>query len=282
MTRGGTCTAGWLDWGWGAAQGWGMNLQGKAALVTGASRGVGAATALMLARTGCDVAVNYNASAEAAGQVVDACLKAEVKAVALQGDVAEDAVCRQLVDGAVSEFGRLDVLVNNAGTTRFIGFGNLDDVRDEDWDRILAVNLKGPFQCARAAKAHLAADGGGVIVNTASVAGIRGAGSSIPYAASKAAVINLTLALARSLGPEIRVNAVAPGFIEGDWLKQGLGEQYEAVKAAKSAEGLLDAVSTPEDVAQGILAMITADKVTGHTLVVDAGHTAGPRLAGGI
>lgn len=260
----------------------GMELSGKAALVTGASRGVGAATALMLARAGCDVVVNFNTSAEAAGQVVDGCQAAGARAMAVQGDVAEDATCRRLVDEAVIAFGRLDVLINNAGTTRFIGFGNLDDVRDEDWDRIFAVNLKGPFQCARAARPHLEADGGGVIVNTTSVAGIRGAGSSIPYAASKAALINLTLALARSLGPEIRVNSVAPGFIEGDWLKVGLGEDYEAAKAAKSAEGLLDAVSTPEDVAQGILAMVTADKVTGHTLVVDAGHTAGPRLAGGI
>ncbi len=259
-----------------------MELKGKAALVTGASRGVGAATALMLAKTGCDVAVNYNSSVEAAGQVVDACQEAGIEAIAVQGDVAEDSICRQLVVDTVNAFGRLDVLINNAGTTRFIGFGNLDDVRDEDWDRILAVNLTGPFQCARAAKAHLAADGGGVIVNTASVAGIVGAGSCIPYAASKAAVINLTLALARSLGPEIRVNAVAPGFIEGDWLRQGLGPDYESAKAAKAAEGLLDTVSTPEDVAHGILAMVTADKVTGHTLVVDAGHTAGPRLIHGV
>ncbi len=259
-----------------------MELKSKAALVTGASRGVGAATALMLAKAGCDVAVNYNSSAESAGQVVNACKEAGVEAVAVQGDVAGDSICRQLVADTVNALGRLDVLINNAGTTRFIGFGNLDDVRDEDWDRILAVNLKGPFQCARAAKTHLAADGGGVIVNTASVAGIVGAGSCIPYAASKAAVINLTLALARSLGPEIRVNAVAPGFIEGDWLKQGLGTDYESAKAAKSSEGLLDAVSTPEDVAHGILAMVTADKVTGHTLVVDAGHTAGPRLVHGI
>ena len=146
----------------------------------------------------------------------------------------------------------------------------------------MTVNLKGPFQCARAAREHLAADEGGVIVNTASVAGITGAGSCIPYAASKAALINMTIALARTLGPEIRVNAVAPGFIEGDWLKQGLGADYETAKKAKATEGLLDAVSTPEDIAQAILAMVSADKVTGHTLVVDAGHTMGPRLAHGI
>ncbi|MBL67379.1 MAG: hypothetical protein CMO74_02830 [Verrucomicrobiales bacterium] len=258
-----------------------MDLKGKAALVTGGSRGVGAATARMLAGAGCDVAVNYNASAEAAGQVVDDCQEAGARAISIQGDVASDVVCRHLVAESVNVFGRLDVLVNNAGTTRFVGFGNLDDVREEDWDRILAVNLKGPFQCARAARPHLATEGG-VIVNTASVAGIRGAGSSIPYAASKAALINLTLALARSLGPEIRVNAVAPGFIEGDWLQEGLGENYEAIRQAKMKESLLDAVSTPEDIAQGILSLAMADKVTGHTLVIDGGHSVGPPLGGGI
>ena len=259
-----------------------MELKGKSVLVTGGSRGVGAATALILARAGSDVAVNYNASAEAAGQVVDACQKAGVRAIALQGDVAKDATCRKLVAETVNSFGRLDVLINNAGTTRFIDFQDLESVTDEVWERLFAVNLKGPFQCVRAAREHLAANDGGVIVNTASVAGIVGAGSCIPYAASKAALINMTISLARTLGPEIRVNAVAPGFIEGDWLKQGLGADYERARTAKAAEGLLDAVSTPEDIAQGILAMVTANKVTGHTLVVDAGHTVGPRLAHGI
>ncbi len=273
--------AGGLTGGLGLTQFVGMELSGRAALVTGASRGVGAATALMLARAGCNVAVNYNASAEAAGAVVDGCQEAGVRAIAVQGDVAEDAVCRRLVSEALNAFGRLDVLVNNAGTTEFIDFTDLEAVTDGVWDRIFAVNLKGPFQCARAAREHLAAQGG-VIVNTASVAGLRGAGSCIPYAASKAALINLTVALARTLGPEIRVNAVAPGFIAGDWLQRGLGDNYESAKAAKAADGLLDAVSTPEDIAQGIMAMVTADKVTGHTLVVDAGHTVGPRLGAGI
>ena len=136
-----------------------MELSGKAALVTGASRGVGAATALMLARAGCDVAVNYNVSTEAAGQVVDACQKSGVRAIAVQGDVAEDIICRKLVAEAANAFGRLDILANNAGTTRFIDFSDLESVTDEVWERLFAVNLKGPFQCARAAREHLAADG---------------------------------------------------------------------------------------------------------------------------
>ena len=243
---------------------------------------MGAATALRLAQAGCNVAVNFNQSASAAENVVAKCREAGTEAVTVQGDVADDAACRAMVEAAVREFGRLDVLLNNAGTTRFIDFPDLEAVGDEDWDRILSVNLKGPFQCARAAREYLEADGGGVIVNTASVAGITGAGSSIPYCVSKAAVINLTLGLARTLGPAIRVNAVAPGFIEGDWLHQGLGEAYEEVRTKKAGESLLDTVSTPGDIAQGILSLVTADKVTGHTLVIDAGHTIGPRIAHGI
>ena len=176
----------------------------------------------------------------------------------------------------------MDIHVKNAGTTRFIDFQNLDDVTDEDWDGILSVNLKGSFQCARAARAALEASDFGVIVNTASVAGMTGVGSSIPYCASKAAVINLTLSLARTLGPKIRVNAVAPGFIEGEWLQNGLGENYETVRAKKAGEGLLDAVSTPDDIADGILSMITCQKVTGHILTVDTGHTVGPRIGSGL
>lgn len=259
-----------------------MKLQGKTALVTGGSRGVGAATALMLAQDGCRVAVNYLQDTDSAEAVAARCREAGAEAIVVQGDVAEDTACRMMVEATMEAFEGLDILINNAGTTRFIDFPDLEAVTDEVWDRLFAVNLKGPFQCARAARAALSTGDGGVIVNTASVAGIVGAGSCIPYAASKAALINLTVALARTLGPAIRVNAVAPGFIEGDWLQRGLGEDYAAARAAKAGESLLDAVSTPEDIAQGILGLVAADKVTGHTLVVDAGHTAGPRLAHGI
>ena len=260
----------------------GMHLSGKAALVTGASRGVGAATALRLAQAGCRVAINFNQSADRAETVADQCRKAGVEAILVQGDVAEDAACRAMVQQAVEAFGGLDILINNAGTTRFIDFPDLDAVTDEDWERIFAVNLKGPFQMARAARKALAAGEGGVIVNTASIAGMVGAGSSIPYCASKAALINLTLSLARTLGPAIRVNAVAPGFIEGEWLQKGLGEAYEQVKETKAAGTVLGAVSTPDDVAQGILAMVTAPKTTGHTLVIDGGDTIGPRIEQGL
>ncbi len=259
-----------------------MNLKGKAAVVTGGSRGVGAATALRLAQAGCAVAINYAKDVSAAQASAARCSAAGVQAILVQGDVADDKACRRLVAQATEAFGRLDVLVNNAGTTRFVPFGDLDAVTESDWDRVFAVNVRGAFQCARAARHALAADGGGVIINTASVAAFVGAGSSIPYCASKAALVNLTIALARTLGPDIRVNAVAPGFIEGDWLERGLGAEYEAVKRRKSAEALLNSVSQPDDIAEAILGLIAARKVTGQTLVVDAGHSRGPRLADGI
>ena len=259
-----------------------MNIRGKRALITGASRGVGAATALALAKAGCKVAINYNQSLERAEQVAVQCHEAGAEAILVQGDVAEDTACRSMVEQALSVFGGLDILINNAGTTRFIDFPNLEDVKDEDWDRIFAVNLKGPFQMARAAREALAEDEGGVIVNTASIAGMVGAGSSIPYCASKAALINLTLSLARTLGPEIRVNAIAPGFIEGEWLQNGLGETYEQVKAAKAAGTVLGKVSTPDDIASGIIAMVLATNTTGHTLVIDGGDTVGPRISKGL
>lgn len=259
-----------------------MDLSGKAAVITGSSRGVGRATALALARRGCRVLINYSTSrAEAEATAADVRALGG-KAVCFAGSVANDGVCRAMMEAAVREFGRLDVLVNNAGTTRFINFPDLEAVTDDDWTRILGVNLKGPFQCARAARPHLEKSGNGVIINIASVAGITGAGSSIPYCASKAAVINLTLSLARTLGPTIRVNAVAPGFIDGEWLRKGLGEDFENAKDAKAKHAVLGKVCQPEDIADGILALISADLVTGHTLVVDGGHTIGPRISHGI
>lgn len=259
-----------------------MKLPGKTALITGASRGVGAATALQLAQAGCRVAVNHRQTPDRAEAVAAQCREAGVEAIVVQGDVADDAACRAMVAKTLEAFGGLDILINNAGTTHFIDFPDLEAVTDEVWDRILAVNLKGPFQSTRAARDALAASEGGVIINTASIAGLTGAGSSIPYAASKAALLTMTKSLARTLGPAIRVNAVAPGFIEGEWLQTGLGEDYETVKTAKAAATILGAVSTPDDIAAGILAMITAPNTTGQTLTIDAGDTLGPRIEGGI
>ncbi len=260
-----------------------MNVKGKVAIVTGAARSVGRATASLLAEAGCAVMVHYNSSKAEALKTVEEIQKAGGKAASFSGAIEQDGVCRALVDATVKEFGRLDVLVNNAGTTKFIPHADLEAVKDEDWDRIFAVNVRGLFQCARAARPHLEANEGGAIVNVASVAGITGAGSSIPYCASKAAVINLTISLARTLGPKIRVNAVAPGFIEGEWLKKGLGTEYEAAKRLKSNQAVLGKVSQPEDIARAILSFITgSDMVTGQVMVCDGGHALGGRLTQGI
>jgi 3-oxoacyl-[acyl-carrier protein] reductase len=250
-----------------------MEVSGKAAIITGGGTGVGRATALQLAKRGCRVLVNYSRSREAAEETAAEAEAHGVEALAFGADVADDAACRRMVEAAVTAFGRLDVLVNSAGTTSFIPHADLDAVAEDDWDRILAVNLKGPFQCIRAARKALAADGGGEIVSVSSVAGISGVGSSIPYCASKAALNNLTLTLARSLGPSIRVNAVAPGFITGRWLSEGLGAAgYEAMKTAIEQKVPLHRVCEPEDVADAILSLVTgSDLVTGQILACEGG-----------
>lgn len=257
-----------------------MNVEGKTAVVTGGGTGVGRATALRLAELGCSVAINYSKSKDDAEATATDIERFGVKAVAIQADVGNDADCRRLVDEAVKAFGRLDVLVNNAGTTSFIPHGNLDAVKDEDWDKILSINVKGPFQCARAAKAPMLASGGGAIVNVSSVAGVAGVGSSIPYCASKAALNNMTVTLARALAPKIRVNAVAPGFITTRWLKNGLGDvNYETVKKRSEDRAPLKKVCEPEDVAEAILSFITgSDLVTGQVVVVDGGMLIGQGL----
>jgi len=248
-----------------------MELSGKAAIVTGSSSGVGRATALMLARKGCAVLINYSRKREAADEVCEQVKALGVKSIAVRADVAKDAECRAMVDAALKTFGRLDVLVNNAGTTRFIPFDNLEEVKDEDWETIFGVNLRGPFQCARAARAALT-ESGGCVINVSSIAGYRPVGSSIPYGTSKAALNSLTAALARVMAPKVRVNGVAPGFIAGEWLQAGLGQAYDAAKQAWEKRAPLQRASEPDDVARVILALIEAgDLVTGQVLPVEGG-----------
>lgn len=250
-----------------------MKIEGKAAVVTGGGTGVGRATALELARGGCAVLVNYSKSKDDAEKTAADARALGVKAMAIQADVAADEDCRRLADTAVREFGRLDILINNAGTTEFIPHHELDRVTPEIWNRILGVNLIGPFQCARAVRGAMEASGGGVIVMTSSIAGTSGVGSSIPYCASKAALNSLTLTLARTLGPTIRVNAVAPGFIRGRWLAEGYGESYEMLEQLATARSVLKNVCDPEDIATAILGLVASDLITGQVLIVDGGLT---------
>jgi 3-oxoacyl-[acyl-carrier protein] reductase len=247
-------------------------LDGKVALITGGATGLGRATGLALARLGCSVAVNCIQATKANAEQTVADLSAlGVLATAVEVDVTDSDGCRAMVATVVREFGRLDVLVNCAGVTRFIPHAALDDVRDEDWDFILGVNVKGTFHCCRAAYAALKLNGG-AIVNVASIAGLNGAGSSIPYAVSKAGVINLTMGLARVFATTVRVNAVAPGFIDGEWMQKGLGERYAASKKSFSEVCLLGRVSQAEDVAEVIVGLIVGSPtVTGQTIVCDGG-----------
>ena len=249
-----------------------MDLTGKVALVTGGGTGIGRATVLGLAAAGASgIAVNYSRSADEAEATAASAREAGAEAIAVQADVADEADVIRLVHGVAQHFGRLDVLVNNAGTTRFIPHPDLDALTDEVWDSIFALNVKGAFYCARAAAPSLRA-GHGSIVNVASMAGIRGAGSSIPYAVSKAGMLQLTRALAVALAPDVTVNAVAPGLVATRWFRGPLGEEgarrFEETTAARTPSG---EVSTPDHVAQAVLGLLRMDNVSGEVVIVDGG-----------
>jgi len=249
-----------------------MRLSGKVAIVTGSATGVGRETALALAREGCGVVINYTKSKTEAESTFAAVCDLGVPAVLFRGDVSRDEDCRAMTKAAEKQLGRIDILVNNAGTTSFIPHGDLEAVQPEDFTRIMGVNLQGPFQMVRAARAALEATGQGAVVNVSSIAGLRAIGSSIPYCASKAALNNLTVALARALAPKIRVNAVAPGFITGRWLQNGLGDNYEAMLAGNRKRTPMGRVCEPEDVAAAIMSLVTGSHlVTGHVMPVEGG-----------
>lgn len=251
-------------------------LQSQAAIVTGAGTGAGRATAISLAKLGCSVLVNYSRSRDDAEAAAAEIRQLGVQAIAVKADVADDSACRKMVATAMETFGRVDLLVNNAATTRFVAAAELEELTDDDWFRILGVNLLGPFHCARAVKDAMLAGGGGQIINVSSVAAYLGKGSSIPYAASKAALNNLTLALARTLAPKIRVNAVAPGFIAGRWLQDGYGDSYEAIKRSVEKKNPLRKICQPQDIADAIVSLATGSSlVTGQVLVCDGGMLLG-------
>jgi len=249
-----------------------MPISSKAVIVTGGGTGVGRETALALARLGYDVVVNYSRSRDEAEATASDIKSMGVRAFALQADVADDAACRSMVALAGEQLGRVDVLVNSAGTTDFIPFHDLDRVSVEIWQRLFQVNVIGAFQCARAVRPTMVKVGGGMIVNVSSVAAQLGQGSSIPYCCTKAALDNLTVSLARTFAPLIRVNGIAPGFIAGRWTQAGLGEKYDDIVKAYEQTLPLRRVCQPKDIADGIVSLITGSQmVTGQTLTVDGG-----------
>jgi ketoreductase RED2 len=238
------------------------DVQGKVVLVTGSSSGIGAATARAFAEHGATVAVNSSRSVEA-GQALAADLPG---ATYHRADIADAAEATGLVDAVVTRHGRLDVLVNNAGTTELIAHHDLERATVDVWRRIFEVNVFGTWQLTVAAVPHLRAGGHGAVVNVSSLAGHRPRGSSIPYAASKAALSHMTVLLANVLGPEVRVNAVAPGLIDTPWTAD-----WHTVRSAVEKLAPLERSGTPEDVADVIVALASAPYVTGEVVLVDGG-----------
>ena len=243
-------------------------------IVTGSASGVGAATALALAKQGAAVAVNYSKSRKDAERVADDCKKLGGDAISVKCDVSEDADCRKLAQAALDAWGRIDGLVNNAGTTRFAPMRNLAALSAADFHLIYGVNVIGAYQMTRACETALRTAKGSIVI-VSSIASTLGLGSSIAYACSKGALNTLTLCLARSLGPDVRVNAVLPGFIETRWLKDGLGETYAQRAADYKAQSALASTLQPEEVADSIVALLQSPKTTGQLLTVDAGKSVG-------
>ncbi len=245
------------------------DLTDKVALITGGGTGIGRATALLLAREGAHVAVNFSRSEADAERTVEDIVAAGRRGCAIRADVAVEKDVSAMVGEAVDRLGRLDILVNNAATTQMVPLTDLEGMTSDLWDKIMAVNVKGTFYCCREALAELRKQGG-CIVNVSSIAGITGQGSSIAYSASKAAVINMTKALAISQAPEVRVNAVAPGVVETRWIKGW--EQFTDPHRERTP---LQRHATPEDVATTIYGLVINPFVTGQTIVVDGGRTLG-------
>lgn len=244
------------------------DFDGKVALVTGGGTGIGRATALLLAAQGAALAINYSRSRQEAEDTV-AELRRGGRALAVRADVADDAQVRAMVAATVAEFGRLDILVNNAGRTRAVAPADLDAIRDEDFDQILGVNLKGTFFCSRAAIPEMKRGGGGHIVNVGSIAGLTGQGSSLIYSASKAAVMNLTRGMAHSQAPAVQVNCVVPGLVETRWTATVSEEFVQRNRAATP----MGRAATPADVAAAIVGLLRSTFITGASLVIDGGRT---------
>lgn len=241
-----------------------VRLHGKTALITGGGTGIGRSIALLLARAGVHVAVNYSRSGKEALETKAEIERLGVKCLACKANVADDVDVRSMVEDVVREFGRLDILVNNAGMTHFVDHKDLEGMKDEYWDEIMDVNVKGMFHCCRAAAKHLKAQKG-CIINITSISGISGLGSSIAYAASKAAAISVTKSLARVLAPEVRVNSIAPGVVNTRWTR---GVDPSTLSAGTH----LGRGAEPEDVAEMAYALVAhAGFVTGQTIVVDGG-----------
>ncbi len=247
----------------------------KAALVTGGSSGIGKSVVLALARAGYNVAINYSSSVAAARQTSAEAEALGAQTLLLQCDVSDESGVRAMMRSIEEAFGHLDVLINNAGTTAPWKPKDLESLALDDWDRVFNVNVRGMFQVTRAAVPLLRKGEHPCIVNTASIVGLRPGPQPLPYAASKAAVVNMTKTLAWNLGPEIRVNAVAPGWMEGDWMERMLKDKYADLMAKRAKATPLKRCVTADDVAESMMSLVHGNRfVTGEIIVVDGGFSA--------
>jgi 3-oxoacyl-[acyl-carrier protein] reductase len=249
--------------------------QGKrVALITGAATGIGRAAAVALAEAGFDAVINYSRSESAARETAALAQAKGANTLLFQCDVSDDPSVRKMLAAVEQKFGRLDALVNNAGITSSVKPADFEAMTAEEWDRVFAVNVRGMFQVTRAAAPLLKA-ARGTVVNTASIVGLRPGPQPLPYAASKAAVVSLTKLLALNLAPDVRVNAVAPGWMEGDWMKRMLADRYDDLMARRAKSTPLRRCATSEDVAEVIVNLITSNRfVNGEIIVIDGGYSA--------
>ena len=258
-----------------------MQYKNWVVIITGGGTGVGAAAALMLAKGGAKITINYSRSATEAETTAKACQDLGGETLVCQGDVSNDDDCRRIVAETIEKWGRVDGLMNNAGTTQFVSDNSLEALSADDFLRIYHVNVVGAYQMARAVAPSMQEQGKGSIVNTSSIAGVMGIGSSIAYAASKGAMNTMTISLARLLAPEIRVNAIAPGFITGRWWLDKLGQEgYDKMVSGVEKSVPLNHAGTPEDMAEAAVFLLTASRnITGEILISDAGmHLGGAPL----
>ena len=259
-----------------------MNFEGNIAVITGSSAGIGAEAAKKITSLGGRVTINYSKNKESAEEVAHECSRLGEPPLIIKADIATDEGCQHLINSSVSEFSKINILINNAGRTKFADHSNLDALQRADFEDILSLNLNSNYELIKHARPHLAKNKKSSVVNISSVAGLRGLGSSVAYAASKGALNSMTLALSRSLGPEgIRVNAVCPGFVATDWWKNSLGdEKFKKAIIAYEKTNPLGECPTAEDIIGSILffASDLSNHVTGQLLAVDGGLLIGMPL----
>lgn len=249
-----------------------MASERPVALVSGSASGIGAAVAARLAGAGFNLVVNYSRSADAAKQTVEACKAAGAEALLVRCDVASESDVAAMLASTNDRFGRLDAVCSNAGVSIKTPPRKFDEITVEEWDRVFAVNVRGLFLLAKHAKPLLMAAPDPCMVNTASIVGLRPGAQPLPYSASKAAVISMTQTLANALGPKIRVNAVAPGWMEGEWMRGMLEDNYEKLMERRALATPLKRCVTADDVAEVVLTLVQQMKfVTGETIVIDGG-----------